>query len=82
MVRLIAIAAFVRNPAERPAIGHPHRHRLSGPGHAGRVDRRLPEDFAQCGEQLTLGDAVEKVRDDTEAGNHHDALIAGPSALS
>jgi hypothetical protein len=56
---LIAVAAFVGDPAERTAIGHAHRHRFAGLRQAWRIDRRAPHDVAQRQKQRILGRPVE-----------------------
>jgi type I pantothenate kinase len=58
--RLVAIAALlVRDPAERSAIGHAHRHRLAGSGHDGHEERRVGDDRADRSDQGLLTRAVE-----------------------
>src|SRR5262245_57191760 len=67
---LIAVAALVRHPTERAAIGHPHRHRLAALGHPGRVDRGGAHDLAQRGDHRLLGGAVEITSAYTQASGH------------
>ena len=62
MGRLVAIAGFVGNPAEAPAIRHLDRKRLARARHARREERGGANDLAQVGEERFLGRAVEIVR--------------------
>src|SRR5262245_4935785 len=59
MGRLVAVARFIRVPAERSAIGHAHRHRLAAVRHARGVERRARDDVADRGEQAFLRGSIE-----------------------
>src|SRR5262249_59532904 len=65
---LVAIARFVGDPAERPAIGHAYGERLATLGHARGVERRVREYRAQGGQQRLLGRPIEIGRHETKAG--------------
>src|SRR5580658_4685955 len=60
MHRFVSIAAFVRNPAERPAIRHAHRYRPARSRHARRKERSGREDVAYIRKHFGLTVAVEK----------------------
>ena len=58
MVGFIAVARLIGDPAERTAIGHPHRHRPARLRHAGRKQQRRCKNLLQCGDQRHLRAAV------------------------
>ena len=68
MARLVAVPGRVRHPAERPAIGHPHRHRLARLRQARGVERRPCEYGAKRGEQRLLARPIEIARHNSQTG--------------
>ena len=60
MDRLIAVTGFVRHPAKRSAIAHPHREGLARPRHAGSIERGFDEDHAEFVAQGLLFGAVQE----------------------
>src|SRR5262249_37435337 len=67
MQGLVAIAGFIGDPAERPAIGHAHGERLAAVWHARGIERRAREYHAQSGEQRFLGRPIEIARHEAKA---------------
>src|SRR5260370_5474905 len=72
MRRLIAVAAFVGDPAERPAVAHHDRERLAGARHPRPKERRLGQDRLNLVAQRLLGGAAEKARKIVDAGDNGD----------
>jgi hypothetical protein len=65
---LVAIAAFVGDPAKRPAIRHAHAERPPRLRHARREERRRLQNLAHGRLQFHLAVAVKVARIEAEAG--------------
>src|SRR5262249_9574866 len=68
MQGLVAIAGFIGDPAERPAIGHAYGEPPAAVGHARGIERRAREHRAEPGEQRLLGGPSEIARHETKPG--------------
>jgi hypothetical protein len=62
MLRLVAIAGHIRDPAERAAIGHAHAERLSALRHARREQRGRVDDREDRLRERFLRGAIEIAR--------------------
>src|SRR3954465_2234504 len=76
MGHLVAVAAHVRDPAERTAIGHADGEWLGRAGHARSKERSRLQDLPEVVTEVLLGPRGGGVRIIDEAGRQGDAHVS------